>query len=89
MILNVTCKVNLKNERAKLHREAEEMLTDSREGSRIRRGEFAAALRQQNLFCPKPLSDKTKSILTDSIKKSRDKASSTLGNWPLNFTGKS
>lgn len=89
MIFNVACKVNIKNKRAKLHGEAEEMLTGSREGGRIRRGEFAAALRQQHLFCPKPLSDKTKSILTDTIKKSRDKASSTLGNWPLNFTGKS
>lgn len=89
MTFHVTCEVDIKNKRAKLHRDAEEMLTYSREGGRIGRAEFAAALRQQNLFCPKPLSEKTKSILTDIMKKSSDKASSTLVNWPLNFTGKS
>lgn len=67
-------KFNIKNRRAKVHGEAEERLRYSREGSKIGHGEFTVALRQRNALRPSPLSDKTKSILTDTIKKPRGKA---------------
>lgn len=79
-----------KNKRAKLHREreAELRLTDSGEAGNPGRGGSAAAFRQHDSFHSRPLSDKTKSILTDGIKKSGDKTRSTLGHWTLNFTGR-
>lgn len=72
IIFNVTCKVNIKNKRGRLHREAEEMLTYSREGGKIGCGELAMALRQHDSFCSRPLSDRTKSILADIMQKPSD-----------------
>lgn len=71
-----------------MHREAELNLTYSGEAGDIGHGGSAVALRQHDSFHSRPLSDKTKSILTDIIKKSGDKVHSTLGNWTLNFTGR-
>lgn len=54
----MTCKINIKNKRSRLHREAEEMLICSREGGKIGCGELAMALRDHDSFCSRPLSDR-------------------------------
>lgn len=72
IIVNVTCKVNIENKRGRLHREAEDILTYSREEGKIGCGELAMALRQHHSFCSRPLSDKTKYIPADIIQKTSD-----------------
>lgn len=54
------------------------MLTYSREGNRIRGG-----------VCPRSLPDGTKSILTGIIKKSHDWVLSVVGDWTLDYIGRS
>lgn len=64
------------------------MLTNSREDDKTAQGDFAVALRQQNSLSSRLLSDRPKSILKNSIKKSGGWTHSTLDGWTLGFMGR-